>query len=62
MKNYILTLFFFTLFVVACKKKESADETSVPQVNMPDSIVALNSSTLVTALNGFSCDAAFVNT
>ena len=62
MKNYILTFLFFSLFVVACKKEESADETSVPQVNLPDSIVAVNSSTLVTALNGFSFEAAFINT
>ncbi|MBK9638040.1 MAG: hypothetical protein IPO63_09560 [Bacteroidetes bacterium] len=62
MKNYILTFFCFSLFVIACKKDETADDNNITQVNSPDSIIALNSSTLVTALNGFSFEAAFINT
>ncbi|MBK7966575.1 MAG: hypothetical protein IPK10_15750 [Bacteroidetes bacterium] len=62
MKKLLLKFLFITLFLVSCKKEESKDDTNIPQVNLPDSIMALNSSTLVTNLNGFSFEAAFINT
>lgn len=60
MKNY--HLLFVLLFLFSCKKEETTDDTSGPQSNLPDSIVAVNSSALVTGLNGFTFEAAFVNT
>lgn len=59
-ESYIFILFF--LFLISCKKETASDEADAPQVVSQDSIVALSSSTLVTTLNGFSFEAAFINT
>ncbi|MBK6837962.1 MAG: hypothetical protein IPG90_06565 [Bacteroidetes bacterium] len=62
MKFTLLSLITLSLFISSCKKEETKEETPQPQVNLPDSIVVLNTSTLVSALNGYSFEAAFINT
>jgi|JI10StandDraft_1071094.scaffolds.fasta_scaffold165364_1 hypothetical protein len=62
MQNRLFILLVFSMFLVSCKKEESADTTGTPQVSLPDSIVAVNSSVLVSALNGFAFEAGFINT
>ena len=62
MKFTLLSLITLTMLISSCKKEETKEETPQPQVNLPDSIVVLNTSTLVSALNGYSFEAAFINT
>lgn len=62
MKFTLLSLITLSLFISSCKKEETKEETPQPQVNLPDSIVVLNTSTLISALNGYSFEAAFINT
>ena len=62
MKYIILPLLALSTVFNSCKKEETAEETHTPQVNLPDSIVAVNTSTLITGLNGFKFEAAFINT
>ena len=58
MKFTLLSLITLSLFISSCKKEETKEETPQPQVNLPDSIVVLNTSTLISALNGYSFEAA----
>jgi hypothetical protein len=62
MKYSLLILAVYSLFIVSCKKEDEEQGASTPQVNLPDSIVAVNSSNLVSALNGFTFEAGFINT
>lgn len=62
MRTIVLSLFVVSIFLNSCKKDETKEETHQAQVNLPDSIVALNTSTLVSSLNGYTFEAAFINT
>ena len=56
--NY--SMLIILLNIVSCSKKEEAEETTPVQVAAEGSVVSDNNSTLVSNLNGFKFEAAYV--